>query len=85
MSDDADPFRFTERPLIEVRFLVEERPTVTLIAFTEADENRVWQWLESRPDLKQLIEWIAEYSDCGIRTINQIIVEDVARHIEDAA
>lgn len=77
---EAEPWRATE-PCVEIRIGVEQTPTVTLIAFTSDDEERIRQWLAARPDLAQLVGWAAEY---GLgRTVNEIISENLRRRDDE--
>jgi hypothetical protein len=78
----SEPWRGTD-PCVEVRFPVEGLQTVTILAFSYEDEQRVRAWLDSRPDLKQLVDWAAEYAEGGVWTIQEILVARVfARELE---
>lgn len=83
--DASEPWRAPE-PCVEVRFPVEGKPTVIVIAFSDEDEKRIRLWLEERPDLAQLVEWCAESSERGVETIQSIIWDNLHRgSFEEAA
>lgn len=71
---DHEPYRGTE-PAVEIRIPVEGLPSVIILAFNDRDEQRIRSWLDARPDLKQLVDWCAEYRPAGIRSIQNIIIE----------
>jgi len=71
-------------PAIEIRFQVGSNPTVTLLAISEGEAILVRAWLQSRPDLAQLVDWCAESSDRGLLTLRQLISEAVLNEEEAA-